>query len=62
MKTHYIQQYHKLWNYVFYLYHLGQQRQKTGLEQIIEMKCCNEDVTWIPSAAAENDEIEEKIA
>jgi hypothetical protein len=31
LKTHYTQQYHKLWNYVFYLYYLEQQTKKTGL-------------------------------
>ena len=31
LKSHYIQQNHKLWNYVFYLYYLDKQSKKTGL-------------------------------
>jgi glutaredoxin len=31
LKTHYIRQNHKLWNYVFYLYYLDKQSKKTGL-------------------------------
>lgn len=38
LKTHYIQQNHKLWNYVFYLYYLDKQTKKTGLEEIIKQQ------------------------
>ena len=36
LKTHYIQQNHKLWNYVFYLYYLDKQPKKTGLQEMIQ--------------------------
>lgn len=52
LKTHYTQQYHKLWNYVFYLYYLEQQTKKTGLEEIIMKKYKEEDVSWIPVATS----------
>ena len=57
LKTHYTQQYHKLWNYVFYLYHLEKQTKKTGLEEIIVRKFEGEDVSWLPLATSEEDGI-----
>ena len=59
LKTHYIQQNHKLWNYVFYLYYLDKQIKKTGLEQMIIKQIGNEDVGWIPTAAAEESDLGE---
>ena len=53
LKTHYIRQNHKLWNYVFYLYYLDKQSKKTGLEEQIQQKVAVEDVSWIPVATAE---------
>jgi hypothetical protein len=53
LKTHYTQQNHKLWNYVFYLYYLDKQSKKTGLEEMIKEKVAIEDVSWIPVATTE---------
>lgn len=53
LKTHYKTQYHKLWNYVFYLYHLEHQETKTGLESIIQKKVNQDEVTWIPSTSSD---------
>ena len=62
LKTHYTQQYHKLWNYVFYLYHLEKQTKKTGLEDIIVGKFEGEDVSWLPLAASDEGGIGELLA
>jgi hypothetical protein len=57
LKTHYTTGYHKLWNYVFYLYYLKQITKKTGLEEIIERKYLLEDVSWIPQATSEESDM-----
>ena len=38
LKTHYKFQYHKLWNYVFYIYNLRLKEKRVGLEYIIYNK------------------------
>ena len=48
IKTHYQTQFHKMWDYVFYIYNLNLKSEKVGLEFIIDSKIRNEDVTWIP--------------
>lgn len=61
LKTHYKSQYHKLWDYVFYLYHLKNQETKTGLESIIEEKVNKDEVSWIPSTSGSQADVGEKI-
>jgi hypothetical protein len=38
IKTHYQKEFHKLWNYIFYLYNLDLNKTKVGLEFIIADK------------------------
>lgn len=61
IKTHYRFHYHKLWNYVFYIYNLNLKRERVGLEYIIEEKIKNEDVSWVPVESGEEEDIGEKI-
>lgn len=61
MKTHYQTKYHKLWNYVFYIYYLNKQQKKTGLEIIIQDKIRSENVSWIPNSSSDTGDITEKI-
>jgi inositol 1,4,5-triphosphate receptor type 1/inositol 1,4,5-triphosphate receptor type 3 len=62
LKTHYTKQYHKLWNYVFYLYYLEKQPKKTGLEASIKDKTKEEDVSWIPVATSGENNIGDLLA
>ena len=48
IKTHYKTQYHKLWDYMFYIYNLKLKANKVGLEYIIWNKIKADDVSWIP--------------
>ena len=38
IKTHYKAQFHKMWDYVFYIYNLNSKIDKVGLEFIIDYK------------------------
>lgn len=62
LKTHYIQQNHKLWNYVFYLYYLEKTSKKTGLEELIKEQVRTENVSWIPEATAEESDLTDMLA